>query len=152
MGDLVERLRPQCPHCGAFRPGYLDDGIVTSFPAPEPSIADRQQAEALRGPGAPPQQAGVTEAERIAVALDYEASVCPCAEDAKVIASCATLVRANFSYDEAERIEAGVAEVQRIVREYADLVRTAHEPSYVLHNLLNALTAALSAQGGNAAR
>lgn len=45
----------------------------------------------------------VTRAQ-IASALDYEASVCPCAEDAVVIRDCAKLIRADFSYDRAEEM------------------------------------------------
>ena len=43
--------------------------------------------------------------ERIAAALDEEADLIPCAEDAMVTRSNARLVRANFSYEEAERLE-----------------------------------------------
>lgn len=44
------------------------------------------------------------ERDRIAEALDYEASVTPCAEDAVVVRDCARLVRADFSYEEAEKL------------------------------------------------
>lgn len=44
--------------------------------------------------------------ERIAAALDEEADLIPCAEDAMVTRSNARLVRANFSYEDAERLEA----------------------------------------------
>lgn len=48
------------------------------------------------------------ERERIAACLNSEADVCPCQEDALVLREAALLVRANFSYEEAERL-AGVA-------------------------------------------
>jgi hypothetical protein len=44
------------------------------------------------------------ERERIAKALDDEADCTGCDEDAVVVRDCARLVRADFSYDEAERI------------------------------------------------
>lgn len=44
--------------------------------------------------------------ERIAAALDEEADLIPCAEDAMVTRSNARLIRANFSYEDAERLEA----------------------------------------------
>jgi hypothetical protein len=44
------------------------------------------------------------ERARIIQGLKDEADVLPCAEDAAVIQSCAELVRADFSYDEAERL------------------------------------------------
>ncbi|BCH33199.1 hypothetical protein MesoLjLc_51290 [Mesorhizobium sp. L-8-10] len=44
------------------------------------------------------------ERERIAQALDDEADTTPCMEDAKVVRDCARLVRADFSYEEAERL------------------------------------------------
>lgn len=43
--------------------------------------------------------------ERIAAALDEEVDLIPCAEDAMVTRSNARLVRANFSYEDAERLE-----------------------------------------------
>jgi hypothetical protein len=49
-------------------------------------------------------QAADHEKERIAQALEYEASVTPCSEDAMVTRSNATLIRADFSYEDAERI------------------------------------------------
>ena len=49
-------------------------------------------------------RAVLAERERIAQAMEYEASVTPCSEDAMVTRSNATLVRANFSYEDAERI------------------------------------------------
>jgi hypothetical protein len=48
----------------------------------------------------------LAERERIARAVDYEAEVCPCEEDAKVLRGTSRLIRANFSYDDAERLEA----------------------------------------------
>ena len=44
------------------------------------------------------------ERERIASALDYEASTIPCTEDAMVTRSNARLIRANFSYEDAEKL------------------------------------------------
>lgn len=44
------------------------------------------------------------ERERIAAALDEEADVIPCAEDAMVTRSNARLVRADFSYEDADRL------------------------------------------------
>ena len=43
--------------------------------------------------------------ERCAAALDEEADLIPCAEDAMVTRSNARLVRADFSYEDAERLE-----------------------------------------------
>ena len=51
-----------------------------------------------------------TERLRIATELDHEASVTPCAEDATVARNLAALVRANFSYDEADRQSAALAQ------------------------------------------
>lgn len=45
------------------------------------------------------------EKHRIANALEDEADLTPCSEDAMVTRSNARLVRADFSYDEAERLE-----------------------------------------------
>ena len=45
------------------------------------------------------------ERERIAQAIEHEASVTPCQEDANVIDALALLVRANFSYDDADAYE-----------------------------------------------
>lgn len=42
--------------------------------------------------------------EHIVTGLDAEAECLPCSEDAAVTRGNAALVRANFSYDEAERI------------------------------------------------
>ncbi|WP_375590168.1 hypothetical protein ABWH89_04885 [Hoeflea alexandrii] len=50
------------------------------------------------------QEIRADEREKIASDLDYEASITPCAEDAVVVRDCARLVRANFSYEEAERL------------------------------------------------
>ncbi len=47
----------------------------------------------------------LAERERIAQALEEEARTTPCHEDAVVVLDCARLVRANFSYDEAERLQ-----------------------------------------------
>lgn len=46
-------------------------------------------------------RAAAIERERIARALEYEASITPCHEDAGVTESNAKLVRARFSYSEA---------------------------------------------------
>ena len=51
------------------------------------------------------EQIRANERERIAKALDDEANVIPCQEDALVTRSCARLVRANFRYDEADRLD-----------------------------------------------
>jgi len=50
------------------------------------------------------EQIRADERERIAKALDAEADVIPCQEDAMVTRSCARLVRANFNYDDADRL------------------------------------------------
>ena len=52
----------------------------------------------------------IEERERIAAAIESEANVCPCEEDAKVLRETATLVRANFSYEDAERLRCENAE------------------------------------------
>lgn len=44
------------------------------------------------------------ERERIIQGLEDEAEATPCEEDAMVVADCALLVRADFSYDEADRL------------------------------------------------
>jgi hypothetical protein len=46
----------------------------------------------------------LAERERIAAALNDEADLIPCAEDAEVTRSNARLVRADFSYEEADRL------------------------------------------------
>ena len=61
----------------------------TSQSAPAPSDALREAVEAER--------------ERIAVALEAEADLLPCAEDAAVTRSNAALIRADFSYEDADR-------------------------------------------------
>ena len=50
------------------------------------------------------EQIRADEREKIAKALDEEADLIPCDEDAMVMRSCARLIRADFSYDEAERL------------------------------------------------
>jgi hypothetical protein len=50
-------------------------------------------------------EARAKERERIARAIEDEAETTPCEEDAAVIAGLATLVRADFSYDEADQYE-----------------------------------------------
>ncbi len=45
------------------------------------------------------------ERERIATCLEEEADLIPCAEDAEVTRGNALLVRADFSYEEADRLE-----------------------------------------------
>lgn len=67
--------------------------MVASFVlvAVEPHTA-AAVAEAVKG-----------ERERIADALEGEADVCPCSEDAVVIRGNAELVRANFSHEDADR-------------------------------------------------
>lgn len=57
------------------------------------------------------QAAVLAERERIARALDYEADVGGCMEDNVVMRDAAWLVRADFSYDEVERLMA-VAEAE----------------------------------------
>jgi hypothetical protein len=52
------------------------------------------------------EEAMLAERERIAAALEQEADLTLCDEDAKVVRGCAWLVRANFSYGEADRLEA----------------------------------------------
>lgn len=46
-----------------------------------------------------------TEKERIAKLVEYEASVTPCYEDAVVTRDLATLIRVEFSYEDAERYD-----------------------------------------------
>lgn len=55
------------------------------------------------------------ERERIAAAIEHEADVCPCGEDAAVLRSTAALVRADFSYDDAEKLKMA-AEVATEIR------------------------------------
>lgn len=45
------------------------------------------------------------ERERIAVALMAEADASPCEQDAQVLRDSAWLVRADFSYEEADRLQ-----------------------------------------------
>lgn len=47
----------------------------------------------------------LAERERIAAGLEYEADMSPCSEDASVLRGAAWLVRADFSYDDAERLQ-----------------------------------------------
>lgn len=77
---------------------YCRDSILNSRVA-------AQQIRSLPAPTDALDRAIEAERTRIADAIAYEASVLPCAEDAAVMASCAELVRANFSYDDAERTE-----------------------------------------------
>lgn len=58
------------------------------------------------------------EKERIAKAIDYEASVTPCHEDAVVVRDVAALVRADFSY---EMVEQSANEIERLRAEITDL-------------------------------
>lgn len=51
------------------------------------------------------ENAVTVERERIAVGLEGEAELSPCKEDGSVYRSAAWLVRADFSYEEAERLE-----------------------------------------------
>jgi hypothetical protein len=69
--------------------------------------ARRARAEPPASPAHPPEGAALAERARIADALDHEAEVTPCDEDAKVVRDCAQLVRANFSYRAAERSAGG---------------------------------------------
>jgi len=46
----------------------------------------------------------LAERERFAACLEEEADLTPCAEDAMVTRSNANLIRANFSYEDAERL------------------------------------------------
>tara|TARA_R100000365_G_scaffold3696_1_gene13714 strand:- start:19965 stop:20273 length:309 start_codon:yes stop_codon:yes gene_type:complete len=62
----------------------------------------------------------LAERYRIADRLDEEAEVTPCFEDAVITRSNADLVRANFSYDDAEKIaaarDAGVSDFITAIR------------------------------------
>lgn len=68
----------------------------------------RERDEAHRRASAAPADDALREAveaerERIAVALEAEADLLPCAEDAAVTRSNAALIRADFSYEDADR-------------------------------------------------
>lgn len=62
----------------------------------------------------------LAERDRIADRLDEEADMTPCVEDAVVTRGNADLVRANFSYDDAEKIaaarDAGVSDFITAIR------------------------------------
>jgi hypothetical protein len=58
------------------------------------------------------ESAVLAERERIAAAIEHEASICPCVEDAQVIREIALLVRANFSYDAVEKLEEAAEDVR----------------------------------------
>ena len=47
-------------------------------------------------------EATIRERDRIAISLEQEAEMTPCAEDASVVRGCARLIRADFSYDDAD--------------------------------------------------
>lgn len=51
------------------------------------------------------EQIRADEREKIAKYLVEHADLIPCQEDAMVMRSCAKLIRARFSYDEAERLD-----------------------------------------------
>lgn len=68
--------------------------------APAPSDGLREAVEAER--------------ERIAVALETEADLLPCAEDAAVTRSNAALIRADFSYEDADRAALTSAPAQEV--------------------------------------
>lgn len=110
--DIVARLRtmgflmPTCAEA-ADEIERLSDALACS----EQSEAELKQAcgdldleiERLR---AELKEAVVAERERIAAALDNEADMTPCAEDAMVVRNCANLVRADFDHERAEAIAA----------------------------------------------
>lgn len=74
-----------------------DRRILSALTAGKPEQAVPSVAEAER--------------ERIANALEEEADTTPCSEDAVVVRDCARLVRANFSYGEAERLASTTADI-----------------------------------------
>lgn len=104
-----EQIEAQRPAFEAWAmanlPGYT---LVREWRGGKGRYYDRLAEWAFQGwLAAKADQIEVTEERnRIADALDHEASVCPCAEDAVVIRDCAKLVRADFSYEQAEANEA----------------------------------------------
>lgn len=66
-------------------------------------IAHRRASQAAPAPSDGLREAVEAERERIAVALEAEADLLPCAEDAAVTRSNAALIRADFSYEDADR-------------------------------------------------
>ena len=86
--DVVKRL---------LRRYSINDASINSIGFTEYEFARALAAERER--------ATLAERERISKALDDEADVIPCAEDAMVTRGNALLVRADFSYEEADRIE-----------------------------------------------
>jgi hypothetical protein len=89
MSDMVERV--------AVAIFVAADDSHNTWPTPEHPECVRMAQAAI-----------AVARESIAASLDYEASVCPCEEDANVIRSCATLVRADFSYERAEEIDSAL--------------------------------------------
>lgn len=93
------------PGCG----GWLtdDDGdperMTSEFTYFAPCIPPTGAAQSIAMSDAI-QAAVLAERERIAAAIEEEADLCPCEEDAVVLRDTARLVRADFSYDEAERL------------------------------------------------
>lgn len=64
---------------------------------------NRRASQAAPAPSDGLREAVEAERERIAVALETEADILPCAEDAAVTRSNAALIRADFSYEDADR-------------------------------------------------
>ena len=66
-------------------------------------LAHRRASQAASTPSDGLREPIEAERERIAVALETEADLLPCAEDAAVTRSNAALIRADFSYEDADR-------------------------------------------------
>ena len=96
--DLMKAAREACrcfdepKGCVLLDPQSCSDDCDLAFRFSRALAAERERAT-------------LAERERISKALDDEADVIPCAEDAMVTRGNALLVRADFSYEEADRIE-----------------------------------------------
>ncbi|TPW26839.1 hypothetical protein [Pararhizobium mangrovi] len=84
------------PRCGAMR---RIGKPCTDWDCPQQTVNAREHRQILE---AARQDIRREVIEEVANSLDHEADVTPCAEDAVVVRDCARLVRAGFSYDEAE--------------------------------------------------
>jgi hypothetical protein len=73
------------------------------------------------------------ERERIACALDYQGDIAPCSEDGSVFKSAAQLVRADFSYEKADRIEAAMVD-KAVAEERARCAAKAREIGSHVHD------------------
>lgn len=86
---------------------FAESGFaVLNFPEPVVRMIKQAHLEGLyTGRCSNVDDAKTKERERIAAALEAEGDNSPCAEDGSVYRSAAWLVRGDFSYEEAERLQ-----------------------------------------------